>query len=153
MSESSWIETSTILAARPQISGHIVLWHCDYYDGYLSGMLEHNNKRYWFYCVDDILLPHPLDKDNEGEYINDRLFFVYQLTDEQYDHQMYWYELFKEHVGTHTTYFNRKGKIRKGSIKPHENHSKFYNRAKKDRKDLDLSKNEVVGWFLDSGGR
>jgi hypothetical protein len=123
-------------AAFPRIHRSAIryLWHSAFWDHAQSGVLLYNGERCWFQMIDE----------SEG---NDwfRRFLVVRLTDEQMRDECYWHELFREKVGTHTDY-DESGKRQVGELKPQEMWHEFYD-AYESRQPLDLSRNQVVGWF------
>lgn len=136
------------LTKLPQIDEKEVriLWHNDYYDGPRNGVLLYQGKVYWFQIQDDIcdLLPHS-DEVNEAEESGYNRFLVIELTDEQFQEEKYWNELFRQKVGTHWDY-DENGNPIKGELRSGETWKEFYSAAK-NRKPLDLSNNAVIGWF------
>src|SRR5690349_19819274 len=64
-----------------------VLWFDDYYDGMLSGILEHEGQKFRFETITDY-----------SQNIYPRTFAIVQLTDQEYDDESYWHDLFKKHV-------------------------------------------------------
>ncbi|HEX8734967.1 MAG TPA: hypothetical protein VF721_06585 [Pyrinomonadaceae bacterium] len=111
-----------------------LLWHSDYWDGIISGMLLYRNRQYWF----------EMFEENKGEDFY-RRFFVFKLTGEQIIEETNWQQLFREKVGGHTDY-DENGMLNTALVKPSETHAEFYD-AYKNRKKLDLSGNEIIGWF------
>jgi len=108
-----------------------LLWHSDYYDGPLSGLLLFNEEKYWFKAIDGI----PGYSQN---------YIVIRLTPEQLNEEEKWHKLFQDHVGSQTDY--DENEKRKGLVKPQEMWNKFYEPRKSYIK-LDISNNEVVAWF------
>jgi len=71
-----------------------MLWHCDYYDGPLSGMAEYEGEMVWFQCCND-----PVD--------GLRLFKLYRLSPEQIEAETARHESFRKHVGWHADHGER----------------------------------------------
>jgi hypothetical protein len=116
-----------------------LLWHSDFWDGPRSGMLELDGERCWFEVV--------AENDDEplrGWY---RRFVVVRLTPAQLAEEERWHELFRENVGGHTDY-GASGTRPVGDLRPREQWREFYD-AYERRQPLDLSDNEVLGWFED----
>lgn len=65
-----------------------LLWHCNYWDGPLSGMARYNGEMVWFECI------------NEEDY-GDRQFGLYSLSTEDKAELYRQHELFREMVGHH----------------------------------------------------
>jgi hypothetical protein len=102
-----------------------VLWADDFWDGYLSGLLEYHSGKYWFQMCKDF------DSDDQLFY---RRFLVIELSEEQLAEEQFWEDLFQEKVGI---YPNKQ---------PEEMWHEFYE-PYKNRKPRDLSNNSVIGWF------
>jgi antitoxin (DNA-binding transcriptional repressor) of toxin-antitoxin stability system len=113
--------------AVPQIPGDQVqiLWHVDFWDGPRSGVLLYRDERYWFEVVAEN------DSDGGDWY---RRFAVVRLTAQELAEEQRWEQLFREKVGYNP------------ELQPRERWHEFYN-PYKSRTPLDLSRNEVLGWF------
>lgn len=112
-----------------------LLWHCDFNDGPITGLLAHRGERAWFQLIEDYA-------DCEG--LSYRRFLLVRLSEQQLRDEEWWHELFQQHVGTHTDYERAEGDS--GTVRPQAEHAKFYDPYSK-RVPLDLSQNEVIGWF------
>jgi hypothetical protein len=115
------------------------LWHCGYWDGPLSGMCLHDGEKCWFDMVKEY---------NNGS----RTFKVVRLTPEQLKEEEYWHDLFEEKVSTASSYDENERRHLSADhshLRPYELHHEFYDEQKKNRKDRDFSKNEVIGYFND----
>jgi hypothetical protein len=110
-----------------------LLWHADYWDGPLAGLLRYRGELCWFAVVAE-----NDDPDLEGWY---RRFAVLRLSKEQLVEEQYWHELFRQKVGTHTDYGESVG-----ALQPQDQWEGFY-AAYRQRKPQDFSRNEVLGWF------
>jgi hypothetical protein len=123
-------------AAFPRIDREALrmLWIHDYWDGPLSGMIVHDGKLRWFECCD--LNPETRD-------VGARRFVVRDLAEEQIAEEERWHALFVEHVGDHWTVH---GDGRRGTVKPPEEHAKFYEPYSK-RSPPDYSTRPILGWF------
>jgi hypothetical protein len=122
--------------SAPRIAGDEVqlLWPSDYWDGPLSGLLVFRGERCWFQNVAE-------NEDFTDPAAWYRRFVVLRLTSEQLEDELYWHDLFRKHVGTHTDYG-----AERGEVLPREQHRHFYD-AYRLRKPPDYSDCEVLGWF------
>jgi hypothetical protein len=66
-----------------------MLWHCNYYDGPLSGVAKYNGEWVWFDCKEDC--------DN-----GDRSFSLYSMSEEMKAELIRVHNMFRECVGHHT---------------------------------------------------
>lgn len=101
-----------------------LLWHDDYWDGPVQGMLEYKGEKLYFM----------MHKDGEYKKGTDsftlRTFTVYKLKPDILARQMDWHKLFQRLVGTHTDYENEtSGKF---SAQTHPNWESFFERKKKE---------------------
>lgn len=120
-----------------------LLWHCDFWDGPQSGLLNWRGERYWFQVQEEYAPP----EGDEAAYPWYRRFLVIRLTEQQLRDKDEWHELFRRCVGTHTDYRpNGDGMRGVGVVRPREQWAEFYD-AYQQRTPPDLSRNEVVGWF------
>jgi hypothetical protein len=103
-----------------------VLWTVDFWDGMISGIVEYKSMAYWAQMC------HDYENDDQPFY---RRYLVIELSDEEVAEERYWHKLFMEKVGTHPT-----------DVKPKEIWNEFFEPYGK-RNPLDLSNNEVTGWF------
>lgn len=117
-----------------------MLWHSDYYDGPISGIARYKGQIVWFNCV---------------EWEHDNLFFMrryalYELTQEQIDHEIEIHNRFRRQVGRHCDYcddFWNPNDEKISSLQPIMN--LFYEWFKKTPR-TDYTKNKVLGIFDDS---
>lgn len=116
-----------------------LLWHSDFYDGMLSGMLKYKRRYYWCQAIAEN------DNRDDNNPLWYRRFAVISLTQEQIKEERYWHKLFRKHVGTHTDYQNNK---RVGKVHSIRDMSKFYTPFAS-RQERDFSSNEVIGYFED----
>ena len=80
------------------LTGRIcMLWEFDYWDGPLSGYVKLDNRAgYWVELIDE-------------DYVSkERIYMVYQLSEEQERIALVNHALFREHVGTHADYYEYK---------------------------------------------
>lgn len=111
-----------------------LLWHSDFWDGPLSGLIAHRGERLWFQMIAE-------NNEPEAWY---RRFALVRLSEQQLREEEWWHEMFRQHVGTHTDYQRADGDP--GTVRPRDQHAKFYDPYSK-RVPPDLSANEVIGWF------
>ena len=110
------------------------LWYDDFYDGYLSGILEYENKK----CRFEILTNWKLG-------IRPRKFAIINLTMEQLNQETYWHHLFEQHVGTNSVSPSNNAIL----YQPLSEHHKFYSEFQK-RNKADYKLTEVIGWFIET---
>lgn len=115
-----------------------LLWHGEWYDGPMNGLLLLDGRKYWFETVAESAA------DYEGFY---RHFVIIELTDEQLAEEERWHQLFREKVGTHSDY-DETGRVNLGGVLPSETHAEFYD-AYLPRQQPDYLQNRIVGWFED----
>lgn len=124
-----------------------IMWHCSWYDGPLSGVIAYKNKPYWFEIViqDDEFRTYT---DEDGVEWREwyRRYLLLELSEEQYQEELYWNSLLREKVGAYWDYDEDGNRKRDGSFKPREMHSEFYDAAKH-RKPRDFTNNTIAGWF------
>jgi len=122
-----------------------VLWHCNFWDGPLSGVMMFEGREHWF----ETLLEGPVGFNLEGEVLMGRVYAIVLLTDEQIARLRSDHEDFQRHVGTHTDYTYAEDGSRSraiGAVRKDWEKSGYFERAKT-REPLKLSENEVVGWW------
>jgi len=129
-----------IIYASPEISAGSVkwLWHSNYWDGPLNGMVKIKDNEYWVEYFDETTshVVEPLRK-----------YAVFKLTPEQQESEEFWHELFRVCVGHHSTYDDNGRRYSFASSGTKFSMSFFYGRHRKDKKELDFSKAELIGWF------
>jgi hypothetical protein len=113
-----------------------MLWHDEFWDGPMSGMLIHQDRECWFQMVAES------EDEASGWY---RWFAVLVLSPEQHAEEQQWHELFRECVGGHSDY-PESGRRPAGDVRPREQWSGFYDLYRQ-RVPRDFSRCEVVGWF------
>jgi hypothetical protein len=133
-----------------KISHPQFLWHCDYWDGPLSGICVHQDKRYWFHVVDEIDVAVNVKTEqtlHRDDYETCRIFLysLVELTEEELKKEEYWHDLFEQHVGTHTNYDENNRRI--GKVKPQENWNIFYEKAKAEHDARTYDENKVIAYF------
>jgi len=120
-------------------------YHSGYWDGPLSGVCLYQGERLWFNSVHDY---H--SKTEEDKYLDMRIYALHRLTVEEWKQEDYWHDLFKKHVGTHTSY--KEGKRTYGKVHSSKTHGLFYEPSKKareggTRKAKDLNDKNLIGYF------
>lgn len=113
-----------------------MLWHSDFWDGPISGMLSYQGQSHWFEMIEE-------NEDSRGTWC--RRYAILKLTADQREDERYWHELFRANVGTHTDY-DENEVCHAGELRPKELHKNFYDKYK-DRRHPDYLKNPVLGWF------
>jgi hypothetical protein len=128
----------------PRIASEAVtlLWHDDFWDGPLSGLLLWQGERCWFQMREEYEPPEGAETAPWPWY---RRYLVIRLTPDQLREEEYWHDLFRKCIGTHTDY-RSDGQREVGAVHPKEQHAEFYDPYSK-RVPMDLTQNEVVGWF------
>lgn len=111
-----------------------LLWHADFWDHPLNGMLLYKNVRYWFENCETA------EKDQHIHYL------IVELSPEQFEHEAFWHERFRQKVGTHTDY-DKTGTRLLGTPKPKESWNEFYEPFRQRGYQRDFSNNTVIGWF------
>ncbi|HEY7426082.1 MAG TPA: hypothetical protein VH682_17760 [Gemmataceae bacterium] len=110
-----------------------LLWHCDFWDGPISGLCLYQGRKCWFQvCAEG--------EEEEGDPFY-RRFLLLELSPEQLADEERWHELFRQKVGTHTDH----GEAR-GELKRKEMWQEFYDEYAK-RPKVDYTVNQPVGWF------
>ena len=111
-----------------------MLWHCNYYDGPLSGVARYEGELVWF------------DNEEYGDWGEDavRSYQLYRLKGEVMDELFRQHHLFNEMVGYHSNHHPDFHNDFVGKNK--EEFDEFYKMAKEFPK-LDLEKGEKLGGF------
>ena len=133
----------------PRLEDIQMMWHLNYWDGPISGIAKYKDHLYYFSQCDeneDRKEDGSEDDDSKNDDVRDwyRRYLVYELSKEELDDEVYWHDLFRKHVGTHTDY-DEDGK-RTGHVLPSSEKDKFYDRYKA-RGPQYYTDNKVVGWF------
>ena len=113
-----------------------LLWHSGFWDGPLSGMLEHEGEQCWFEMFAE-------NEDDAPTWY--RRFAILRLSNDQLKEENRWHDLFRMHVGGHTDYDAEQHRSH-GDINPKEQWSRFYDKYK-ERPEPDYSSCLVLGWF------
>jgi len=100
-----------------QLENVQILWHLDYWDGPLSGVLLHENEICYFDLLEEFVsvAEDPDDIDTEYDFGWYRKYNVYKLTDDDKIRLITTHALWQGHMGLHTDYFpfNGRGIINK----------------------------------------
>ena len=70
-----------------------LLWHCDKYDGILSGFCTYNEKPHYFKCFHE-----------EYRSPRTRYFAIIEISNFEFEYSKFQHELFRDMVGWHSTY-------------------------------------------------
>lgn len=130
-----------------------LLWHENYWDGYLSGKCLYRGRMHHFECVDQgqiVLCENDPDEIDETKSDNwYRRFSLIPMSDEEIAECTYRHNLFRQHVGNHCDYdpVSRQRNIDAGT-RPSGEYHKFYDVAKT-WPDLKLKEHTPIGWFED----
>src|ERR1044072_618005 len=132
------------LSARPRY-----LWHLNYWDGPLSGICVHEDRKHRFECIAELWLRHgEPDEDGEQDFDSYRVFIVVELTDDDIATADTNHKAFQDHVGLHTDYDQATNKRTPGhGMKPQASIEHYYNVVCKGLKGSDLSDRRVVAWY------
>lgn len=115
--------------------------------GPAGGVIAYQNKPHWFEAVSEDDEFRTYTDETGDEWLEwYRRFLLIELSEEQYQEELYWYNLFREKVGDYWDYDEHGHRKQGGSLKPKEMHSDYYN-AVKNRKPGDFANNLIVGWF------
>lgn len=107
----------TVPVVQP-LDGAVVLWHCGYWDGPLSGVCLVGGRLHWFETDDD-----PLD--------DERTYLVYELTDAEARVEVERHFRFEQHVGLHTcNHASLTGERPIGKLRPRDQWAAFYDTDK-----------------------
>jgi hypothetical protein len=123
-----------------------ILWHCAYYDGPRDGVMLYQEKPHWFQ-IEDADADFRVRVDSTGQKWKDwyARFLVIALTDDQFQEEVYWHNLFRQKVGTYWDY-DEQGRRVQEPAKPLVTSVEYYEAAKH-RTPRNLASNVVVGWF------
>lgn len=112
------------------------VYHNNYWDGPLSGVCEIDGRRFYFSCVHDY-----------GDTPDCRIYKFFDLTEEEWKEETFWYNLFVENVGDHGTY-DKDGK-RQGTVKPQALHDNFYKHPDYDKRRAWKAEDKLAWGFFD----
>jgi len=131
-----------------------ILWHEDYYDGYLSGMCLYRGKMHYFKGVDEGEVVYFKDEEGFDEIDKDRSdkwwrrFVLFELTDLEVVEATRRHDLFRKHVGTHTDYDSDSPQRREiGKTHPQSEWNLYYDQAKEWGPLFDQANRNSIGWF------
>lgn len=147
-----------MLDQLPDLTDRVwMLWHAHYWDGPLSGYVKVDNETgYWVKMEDEFRYqlfvsaecadcPNKTNRYCCDQHVG-RIFLVYKLTPEQEQAFLADHELFREHVGTHTDYYDGEegpGRRELGAVKPRDQWDAYYKHSHPDKDDLDAT--QIVG--------
>ncbi len=112
-----------------------LLWHSDFWDVPLSGLVLYRGKKYWFQTARDT----PPDATDKIVYV------LVELSAQQLQIEEHWHALFRQKVGPHTDY-DEQGHRDDGVLKSRRLRAQFY-RSYGRRGPRDFANNPVVGWW------
>lgn len=144
-----------------------VLYHCNYWDGPISGVCLWNGKKQYFdifhwefysydeenwsewekFCKENDIKIHFYEDNEYGiVYYTDRIYAVYDTPDDVMRVMEKRDELFCKYVGTHCNY-DESGRREVGNLRPYSEHDKFY---KADIEKPNIRKEEwtILGKFV-----
>lgn len=131
-----------------------MLWHSNYWDGPMSGLMLWNGEKAWFNMKSEENIKSNMsdedwndyvlyykehyneepDEEDRIEYDRIRVFNVHRLPKNIMEAVEHNHELFRKYVGTHTDYDMNGNRGRGatsskdlGDLRPYNQHSKFYN--------------------------
>lgn len=123
-----------------------ILWHSDYWDGYLTGLCLYQDRKCWFRCVDSDWVKVGVDEDGDDDLQEHRTFEIVELSPDELAELEQWHDLFRQLVGGHTDY-NEQGKRDLSKVnRSKESKDKYYELAK-DRVRPTFTDNKVLGRF------
>jgi hypothetical protein len=156
----------TLKELREESNGNIrMLWHHDYWDGPISGVILWNGEYCWFNQIEQVDIETPMSEEDKQEFINYcekngykwydsdlidyesyRVYNVYRMPRAVMKAIIHNHSVFQEYVGTHTDY-DEYG-CRHHNLKSKDFMDAFYSgKVKKEKVDLRLEEREVVGVF------
>ena len=140
-----------------------LLYHLNFWDGPLSGVMLWEGERVFFNCIDTFFEIEPWTEEeinnykdrNKNNLIDEdyfdynqiRIFAVYRIEANVMESIDYNHERFRTYVGYHTDY-NEEGKREIGNLKPSKLHDEFYKKPDLLRKyELNLKDENILGYF------
>jgi hypothetical protein len=122
-----------------------MLWHCNYYDGPMSGVALVAGAPHWFDCIGE----GSVDPDPDGTPMAARVFGVVPMSAEEYQVSCANHELFESILGL------RRYTYEDGRRRRHETHIPYtmedlkarYYDAKDKPRYPDLKDKEIIGWW------
>jgi len=142
-----------------------LLWHENYWDGPLTGVMLWEGEKCWFETYEDDFVERPLteeeikdwadflkipveevDEEDKIDYEPYRRYNVYRIPKETMEAIEYNHNLFRKYVGTHTDY-DENG-LRHHNLADYNEHHKYYNNRELHKKwEKDLDKWELIDKF------
>lgn len=143
-----------------------MLWHHDYWDGPISGVILWDGEYCWFQQNDEVNTEIPFTEEERKNWIEEcikhdyeiderdmvnydsyRVYDVYRMPVDVMDNIRHNHELFRKYVGVHTDY-DENGKREIGNLRPYTEHDKFYNTKSTHKPvDFNLKSRELIGVF------
>jgi hypothetical protein len=131
-----------------------LLYHCDYYDGMLSGVCLIENKKYWFSIFDEYQRTAEEYKDEYFEMLWYRRFSLHDLDEKTWKEEDERHSFFIEKVGGHCQYIydetnSLQGRVNDDLRNPEEM-KEFYKRYPSSgahTKEENHREFPVIGWF------
>lgn len=120
--------------SKDSTSEIILKWHHNFYDGFLSGVCEIHNKKYWFQKFED-------SKNSELWY---RRFLLIELNQISMENVLIQHSDFQKYVGYHTDYNDNKREV--GKLHPQEMWKSFYDKYTS-KMEVDLTGATIIGYF------
>lgn len=128
-----------------------ILFYNNYWDGPICGICEYENKMYYYDMIEEggIFVEEGEEYDEDGEDIwTPRIYEIKEIEPWQLTYELYWHSIFATNVGTNTEFdkglVNERFKIKKSWF---SSLPSYYKKQKKERKDIDYSKNKIIGIF------
>lgn len=112
-----------------------MLWHCNYYDGPLSGMAKYDGEYVWFKCT------------YEDDY-GDSVYTLYELDNDAYRELQRQHDIFREMVGHHVDHHPDTWSTHK--CEDREIIKKYYDEVGPNFPEVDATKGKVLGtahWY------
>jgi len=138
-----------------KLKGIKIVCYSDYWDGPLTGICEYRRRFYWFDVKEFGGWCGPPDEHNDCSYVN-REWFVKEIEAWQLAYELYWHCLFETNCGQYQTNFTQTEFVNERYILPEikskeysflDHGANFYKKRKDEYKEIDYSKNKIIGWF------
>ncbi len=113
-----------------------ILFHSDVWDGPLEGLCEYESKIYRYETLE---MGEWIEKDDEW---SPRIYNMIEIEPWQLAYELYWHSLFCTNIASYTEYdkmlINPRFEIK---------NKDFYKKQKNEYKEIDYSKNTIIGIF------
>jgi len=121
-----------------------ILFHSNYWDGPICGICEYENRMYHYNMIEEggwfIEDGEEYDEDAEDTW-TPRIYVVKEIEPWQLTYELYWHSIFSTNVASYTDFdkslINERFKMK----------NDFYKKRKKEYKEIDYTKNKVIGQF------